>query len=402
MTPRVLLLTTYYHPIVGGVETHARQLAAHLHQRGFGVQVVTKRVGELPDEGELDGVPVHRVGPSGQRDAAGKWLAIPAFLSKLLALALQYDVIVCVDYRGAGIAAIATRALKGRPVIAQGETAGVLAGADSFSNSGLPQEALFTRALKAPVRAIYRRADQIVCIGHDLEREALRAGVPRERVHYLPHGVDLQRFRPPASADEKAALRRQVGWPDDRLIVLSVGRLSREKGVMDLLEAWRQLRAPSRSAPMLVLVGPDMPGHPWDAGAPGRAFVEAHSLGDHVRFAGATDDPAPFYRAADVFVQPSHFEALGNTAIEAMASGLPVVTSGVGGLADFCVDGQNALLYTPRSASELAGALTRVLDDEALRARLGEAGRRTASEQFELTALLDRYVELIRTTAGGR
>src|SRR5205809_707496 len=104
MTPRVLLLTTYYHPVVGGVETHAP----------------------------------------------------------------QYDVSVCVGDRGAGIAAIAAGALKGHPVIAQGETAGVLAGADSYSNSGLPPEALLTRALKAPIRAIYRRADQIVCIGHDL------------------------------------------------------------------------------------------------------------------------------------------------------------------------------------------------------------------------------------------
>ena len=80
-----------------------------------------------------------------------------------------------------------------------------------------------------------------------------------------------------------------------------------------------------------------------------------------------------------------------------MASGLPVVTSGVGGLADFCVDGENAMLYDVKSPPALAVAMRRVLADPAMRARLGEAGRRTAYERFELGALLDRYLQLIET-----
>jgi glycosyltransferase involved in cell wall biosynthesis len=394
--PRVLVLTTYYHPVVGGVETHARQLVTYLRARGVPVQVVTKRIGrDEPRESQIDGVTVHRVGPPGERSAGGKWRAIPAFVAALLARASEYDVIVCVDYRGAGVAAVLAGAINGRPVIAQGETAGVLAGARGDSTSGLAPESPAVRVVKAPVRWIYRRADHIVCIGRDLEQEALRAGVPRDRVHYIPHGVDLQRFRPAASSDEKNRIRAALGWPSDRLVVLSVGRLSREKGVMDLLEAWRLVDGSA----LLTLVGPDMTGHPWDAGAPGRAFVESHRLGERVHFVGATEDPSPYYRAADVFVQPSHFEALGNTAIEAMASGLAVVASGVGGLADFCIDGQNTLLHTPRSPASLAAVLARALADAALRARLGEAARRTAVDRFELTALLDRYVQLIESTA---
>jgi len=396
MTPRVLVLTTYYHPVVGGVETHARQLVRHLHARNVAVQVVTKRIGREPRISQVDGVTVHRVGPSGERSAAGKWLAIPAFLSTLVSLAAEYDVIVCIDYRGAGVAAILAGRILNKLVIAQGETAGVLAGADEQASSGLAPESGIARMLRAPARAVYRRADQIVCIGRDLEREALRAGIPRDRVHYLPHGVDLQRFRPAASQDERDRIRAEIGWPTDRPVVLSVGRLSREKGIMDLLDAWRQ--ADTGNA-LLALVGPDMTGHPWDAGGPGRAFVERHGLGKRVRFMGATDDPAPFYRAADVFVQPSHFEALGNTAIEAMASGMAVVTSGVGGLADFCVDDVNALLHVPKSAESIAAVLTRALGDTSLRTRLGIAARRTAEDQFELTALLDRYVDLITAAA---
>jgi len=272
-----------------------------------------------------------------------------------------------------------------------------MAGAEPEDDSGLAPESMHARLLKTPVRAVYRRADHLVCIGRGLEREALRAGMPPERVHYIPPGVDLARFRPP-EVGERERLRAALGWPLDKAIVLFVGRLSVEKGAMDLLEAWRF--ADRRDA-ALVLVGPDMPGHPWDVGAAGRDYVASHDLSGRVLFAGPTTDAAPFYRAADVFVQPSHFEAFGSSAIEAMASGLPVVSSGVGGLADFLVDGENAVLHHVKSPSSLSLALRRMLDDPALRQRLGVRARATA-ERFELTALLDRFADIVDAAAERR
>jgi glycosyltransferase involved in cell wall biosynthesis len=398
MKPRVLVATTYYHPVLGGVETHARQIAGHLQARGFGVEVLTKRVhaGD-PAIGEVDGIPVRRVGPAGERSASGKWQAAPAFFAAMLEAKARYDVIVCVDYRGIGMAAIAAARLLGKRVIVQGETAGVMAGAIPDDRSGIPPESLPMRLLKAPVRTIYRRADHLVCIGRGLEREALRAGMPPERVHYLPPGVDLARFRRGSTA-ERAQLRSAFEWPHDARVVLFVGRLSVEKGAMDLLEAWRL--ADRRDA-TLVLVGPDMPGHPWDVGGPGRTFVARHGLHDRVRFAGPALDTAPFYRAADVFVQPSHFEAFGSSAVEAMASGLPIVSSGVGGLADFLVAGDNALLHDVKSPPSLAAALTRMLDDDALRKRLAGQAFATA-QRFEITALLDRFAALVEEPAAPR
>src|SRR5262249_23131970 len=155
---------------------------------------------------------------------------------------------------------------------------------------------------------------------------------------------------------------------------------------MDLVEGWRLANRPDA---VLALVGPDMTGHPWDVGGPARAYVARHGLGDSVRFEGPTADTSLFYRAADVYAHPSHFEAFGSSAIEARASGLPVVSSGVGGLADFLADDENALLHQAKSPSSIAAALTRMLDDTALRTRLGAAARQTA-QQFEIGALLDR------------
>ena len=114
MNPRVVVLTTYFRPIVGGVESNAERLARYLHAHGFGVQVLTKRfTPELPDSELLDGVRVDRIGPFGERSAAGKWQMLPSAIPWLVRHAADYDVVCCVDYRGVGIAAIAARAITG-------------------------------------------------------------------------------------------------------------------------------------------------------------------------------------------------------------------------------------------------------------------------------------------------
>ena len=396
MKPRVLIMTTYYHPILGGAETNARQLAIHLRAQGFPVQVVTKRIWrDDPPLATLDGIRVRRIPPAGERKSSGKWMALPSFFSTLMRLRNEWDAIVCVDYRGIGIAAIAAGGALGRPVIVQAETGGVLASASRDDRSGIPPESPFVQALKSPARLVYKRADHFMCIGRDIEREALAAGVPRERVHYMPHGVDVDRFRP-ASADERRQIRETEGWPADRPIVLFVGRLSVEKGVLDLLEAWRTV---DRRDALLVLVGPDMPSNPWDAGPKARAFIAEHRLSDSVHLHGPSSDTPRLHRGADLFIQPSHFEAFGISIVEAMASGVPVIGAAVGGMRDFLVDGENALVHEPRSPQSIAGALERLLSDAPLRAKLAAAGLRTAREQFDERKLFAEYARLIETAA---
>jgi glycosyltransferase involved in cell wall biosynthesis len=355
--------------------------------------VITKRVAqEHAVHDVVDGVPVHRVPPIGERSGRGKWLATPFMLADALAARPAPDVIVCVDYRGVGLAAVAAGRLTGSAVIVQSETAGVMASASGTAgdHSGVPRESMLTRGIKAPIRAVYRHADHFVCIGRDLERETLSAGIARERVHYLPHGVDLTRFHP-ATGQERAAIRAAEGLPPDAPIVLFVGRLSTEKGVLDLLSAWRIADDPRA---LLLLVGPDMPGHVWDAGPAIHVFVAEHGLRDRVRVYGPASDPARLYRAADLFVQPSHFEAFGISAIEAMASGVPVVASAVGGLRDFLVDESNALLVPPRSPQPLGVALRRALADASLCRRLAGEALRTV-QQFDERALFDAFAGLI-------
>jgi glycosyltransferase involved in cell wall biosynthesis len=400
--PRLLVLSAYYAPVQGGSETHARTLSDFLHRAGFDLQIVTKRMDRTgPRVERIDDVPVHRVAPSGPRSGLRKWLMMPFALAKILSLRHDFDLIYCPGYQGIGVVAIMAGRMLNRPVVLRSGNLGVLAGGNwdaPLRRWHIRGDSAAIRWLKARVRSIYMAADAFVCNCREIEAEALACHVPRDRVHYLPNAVDLTRFRLPA-AGEREAVRAAAGWPADALVCLYVGRLSEEKGVMDVLAAWRQIRQPQA---LLVLVGPDMTGHPLDAGPLARRYVAEHGLQHVVRFHGASDDVARLLRGADAYVQPSHYEAFSNAVIEAMATGLPVVASRVGGMLDCIVDNENGLLATPADPHDLAARLQRVLEDPALRARLGTRARQTVIDDFDEVKIFRKFADLFVDLAATR
>jgi D-inositol-3-phosphate glycosyltransferase len=395
----ILILTPYFYPIIGGVESNAERLARYLVAAGVKVQVLTKRIGRnLPDAEDRDGIAVQRIGPGGERSSLGKWLMTPAIVRWLARHASDYDVVCCVDYRATGVAALLARRVTHRPVVLQAQTTGVLSGDNIdplLRRAGISSGGALAHAFKAPIRALYGGADAFACISRDIERETLACGIARERVWYLPNAIDMTHFRPLGPGD-RDRVRRDLGLPIDRFVCLFVGRLSREKGLMDLLEAWRLLQ-PSEA--LLVVAGPDMTGHSWDAGAPGRAFVEQHGLRDHVRFVGPLADVAPMLQASDLVVQPSHFEALGLSAIEALACGVPLVASAVGGLLDFVVDGENGRLAPPQNPTALAAAIGPLVADAGERGRLAARARASVLQEYDELVVFGRMRALFEHLA---
>jgi glycosyltransferase involved in cell wall biosynthesis len=377
MTPRVLVLTPYFHPVIGGVESNALRFARYLRAAGVPVQVLTKRTTmSLPSTDAIDGVPVQRIGPLGDRSAKGKWVMLPSVLTWLVRHRDEYDVVCAIDYRGVGVAAVAARPLTGHPVMLQGQTTGVLSGS---VGGAIADEGVWTRLAKWPVRTMYARADALACISRVLEAEALAYGVPRSRVHLIPNAIDMRRFAPPQQVDW-AAQRSAAGIPLDQVVCVFVGRLSVEKGVLDLVAAWREAQPLPRAT--LLIAGPDMPGNPWDAGPRARALVEEARLGRSVQFLGPAPDVASLLQIANIAVQPSHFEALGLSAIEALACGVPVIASHVGGLPDF-IDDNNGRLVPPKDIPALAAALREVVSDPSLRSRLAAHARASVAEYDE-------------------
>lgn len=394
--PRVLVLTTYYAPVLGGVETHARVMVRWLHARGHDPLVLTTRVGAPAVRvSTADGVRVHRVPPGGARRQAAKWLAVPFVFSALVRLRRRYDAVYCPDPRGVGIAAVAARRLLGKRVVFQAATPGALScsGWDgALVRFGIDPAGRVGRGIKGLGRRLYGGADAYVCISREIEDEARAAGVSDLQSLYQPHGVDLDEFRP-ADPDRVRRIRDVLGLPHDRVVCLFLGRLSREKGVLDLVDAWR--RVDDDGAALLALAGPDMPGHHLDVGSEVRARIARHHLSDRVRLLGGTGIPAKVMQAADVFVSPSYYEGFSITLAEAMACGLAPVTSAVGGVAEYLVAGENALICAPGRVDLLATALQRLVRDSSLRRTLGRAARATAARHFDRDRMAARIGGLL-------
>jgi len=234
------------------------------------------------------------------------------------------------------------------------------------------------------------------------------------KVDVLPNGVDPNDFRPATEvrterAGEVEELRRRLGLGDGP-VALFVGRISAEKSLHTLFEALPAVRERVPGAQVLIvgkragLRSPlptrerrELLGHPeWRARYVDHLERLAEPLGESVRFAGplAYADVPLAYALADVYVQPSVFEAYGLPVVEAMASGLPVVVSDGGALPELVDDGETGYVVPSGDARSLAEALVSVLSDRALAARLGRAGRERAARSMSWDTVADRLFAL--------
>jgi glycosyltransferase involved in cell wall biosynthesis len=228
--------------------------------------------------------------------------------------------------------------------------------------------------------AVYLRLDRLVrplttrfiCVSERTRDAGLAARTcVAERTSVIPNAVDVH-----------AAPRGPAGGDPPRAI--SVGRLKEPKDFAGLIAALGEVAASYRA--VVVGDGPDRP-------ALERAIAET---GAAVELLGERDDVAAQLAASDVFVLASRSEGMPISILEAMAAGLPVVASAVGGVPELVEDGVTGLLVPPGDAAALAAALERVLGDPALRARLGAAARARAEERFDVEAFRRAHLELYR------
>ncbi len=237
-----------------------------------------------------------------------------------------------------------------------------------------------------------RAAPHVITVCEPFAADLVRAGVPRDRIQILPNAV----APPPVVTDEQVcALRRRLAVPQGARILLSIGRFSREKGHSDLIAALQLL---SRDRPglslCLLLVGDGIE-------RPALERAAASSM-HRVIFTGHQPDVWPLFAIADLFVLPSHSEGSPNVLLEAMAAKIPVVATAVGGVPETVENGQSALLVPPRSPSELARAIARLLDDPALLSTLAANAYSRVAACFSPQARMDALLRLYRLAAPDR
>lgn len=214
--------------------------------------------------------------------------------------------------------------------------------------------------------------------------------VAAEKIEVLANGsmagVDTQRFLPDVNA--RGQVRSRFGIQQDACCLLYVGRLTREKGVPDLIEAFNRLR-PRFPNLHLLLVGPDEEGLDL-------LFRDA----PQIHRVGYTQAVEEYMAAADVFCLPSYREGFGLVLIEAGAVGLPVVASRIYGITDAVVEGETGLLHQPGDIDDLTRKLESLLEDASLRRALGEAGRRRVSAMFSTESVTDAMADFLQGLLG--
>lgn len=358
----------------GGAQTHLRSLASRLDRERFSTEVVClTRGGVSADRLRLEGIPVTVLGVSRLYSPS----AGPAFLRFATWLRRSRPAVVHTYLSTANVfgSAAARAASVGGLITTRRDT-------------GFADGRLMRRALALT----NRWARRVVAVSEDTARIARqREGVAEPRLAVIPNGVDLDRFSP-AGRREKA--RGALGVPPSVPLLATVSHLTPIKGIDVLVEAAPAIRAAVPDAHFLVA------GRGTEQEQVQRR-IDALGLGKAFRLLGSYEDVPGLLEAADLFVLPSRSEGQPNAVIEAMAMGLPVVASRVGGVPEVARHDREALLVEPDEPEPLAQACREVLAAPDLARRLGRAGHERAQAEFSLPTMLRRYADLYADVARG-
>lgn len=377
-----MLASVRYPPAPGGAETHVAALAEGLVARGHVVTVHTSDLfteypfarQELP--ADVNGVRIvrHRA-----RRLANAWTIMPSMPAALRKDAADADIIHAHSY-GYYHTIVAARSAQ--------QLSKPLVFTPHFHPPWSMEGGVARRVLRAgfdPTLGQYvvSRADRLIGVSSgEIAVMQRHLRLDPSRVRIIPNGFFAERFDPTPPAGRFLSA---FGIRDDEPIVLFAGRLASNKGLQHLVPAFEQIRAKHPRA-RLVLAGQDQG---W------RAKLEASAKAP-ILFTGHLDDAT--YRsalaAAQVLVLPSEWEAFGIVLAEAMACGTPCIATRVGGAPDVVQDGISGRLVEYGDVAALARAMDDLLSDDALRARMGAAGRARAFAEFSWNAVVDRTLAL--------
>ena len=216
------------------------------------------------------------------------------------------------------------------------------------------------------------QVQKAIAVSPSVAESLIACGLARTKIQVIPNGVDLAHFAPVTPATRRES-RLSLGIPESEFVVAAAARLSPEKGIDTLLGAAGQRKA------MTFLIAGEGP-----------EYANLQRLcPQNVRLLGRASDVRPLLAAANVFAVPSRREGQGIAALEAMASGVPLIASRVGGLADMLTDGETALLVPPGDPDALAAALSRLQSDPRLRRQLAENAKLLVNKTYSLQPMLD-------------
>jgi glycosyltransferase involved in cell wall biosynthesis len=382
------MISSTFLPQTGGVEIQLRGLSAALRRAGCPIEILTRHLGVGPLNEEVEGVPVHRLRPLQFGRAAASLAFVARGLLWLMRRRSRFEIFHCHQaYSATTLGVLAKRLLAGVRVVVKPSTSGLLSEMAAVTR-GLPLA--FLR------RSLLRDVDAFVAITSEIAGEIEAAGIPGVRIARIPNGVELPDSAA-LSPEARAEARRKLGI-DWKEVVVYVGRLSSEKGLLVLLEAWKRV-SEKRPAAGLLLVGDGGPVRNVEMEI--RARARSLGLDRSVHFAGHLGDVRPALAAAQIFVLPSFSEGMSNALLEALAFARPAVATDLSGNREI-VAPDAGLLVPPGSAEPLADALRQLLSSPERAEAMGARARQIIARDFSFPRVAERYRELYQTLLQGR
>jgi glycosyltransferase involved in cell wall biosynthesis len=380
---RVLMICPEFRPIVGGYERAAERLSTALVEAGIGVVVIAERRDRAwPAIEAINGYKLRRL-PCLYRRNLHTITGLLSFAGFLLRHGRTFDVWHVHQYGFQAALAVALGKVLRRPVVLKLMN----------TNAQGIAAAMGRRGAACILGDLHRRVSACIAISDETRAEAIRFGVPPERIHLIPNGMNSREFGPASPEERKAALRA-LELKCERL-VLYVGRLAPEKNLLGLLDAWATLNTKARDGALLALVG-DGPERDKI-----QAKVQALNLASSVLVAGQCSNVATWYRAADMYVISSHNEGLSNSMIEALACGVPVISTRVSGSSILLDSPSAGLVVDTGNLEHLAAAMESLLQNESLRTQLAANARRTFETHFALEVLSKKMIALYKQLSNG-
>lgn len=397
---RIALLASTFLPRIGGAEIVVHNLAKQLSMHGHEVCVITWW-GQWKEVWKRVPYSVIPLLPGSYSDRArfrwlhgkgsSRWIS---FQIRMLQKIVKFDLWNIHMAYPAGMLAVPELKRLGVPVVS------TCHGDDIFYLPTHGLTLLENRYIREAVSRSLLFSDAVTAIRNSAREEYTKLGIANDRIWDIPNGTSVARIK--AQPAERGYVREKMGWAPDAFVLLTVGRYHKVKGydlIPDVLE-----RLMARGGKFVWCVV----GHGAD---------EVQRMCEQAGFHGILDGVLPIvaesgdnafdrfppselirlYKAADVFVLPTYFESFGLVLIEAMAAGIPIVTTNVIGCRDAVTDGHNGLLVSPGDADGIASAIRQTMQDCELRDRLVQAGLKEA-EQYEWDFVARKYIHCYEFT----
>ncbi|MEM2953534.1 MAG: glycosyltransferase family 4 protein [Candidatus Bathyarchaeia archaeon] len=388
----VCFITPEYYPITGGTGSYVYYLSSMLVKHGNSVCIVTKNSGHGKEKAcektRILSIKASRV------PVIDPLLFFRASYEKLNAIKAKFPV----DVAHANLPLIPSFAVPddfGAALVStvhstwDGEANAIKN--EPFSKLNFNEKIVrsFTWFLKQFEYRLLKRSDMIIAVSEYTKKEILKNyDMPAWKIKVIFNGVDLDKFKP---ARDKAKFKRELGFNDRDLLILYVGRLYSRKGLPTLISAIPHIVKKVRNA-RFIISGKGFS----DEEKRLRGYAEKFKVRENVIFLGYfPDEKLPsLYKAADIFVFPSIYENMPFAMLEALASGLPVVTTRVGGIPEVIDNGKNGFLVEPYDSLALADKVLCLIENPSLALEIGLSGRKTVERRFNWNNIVKQVLEI--------